>query len=216
MRAAQERAYARIEDITVPNLHYRDDIRERWIEADGDRLQGRGTWDRSISPVLPLASDHGERDGRRSASTPRPRVAHATPGGVSPSALCSSSRRPPIRGTRPPDHRSATVRPENVLYTYIFWRIFIVVRVSDTNGDGDPREGGRPIPAGCTRATVRVHPVRCPPGRRVPRLSQLRELLRGPGDGQRVAAGPDCARPVVGSRRTTLPPAPVTARRPRT
>jgi len=42
MREAQERAYARIDDIIVPNLYYRDDIGERWIESDGDRLQAWG------------------------------------------------------------------------------------------------------------------------------------------------------------------------------
>ena len=43
MREAQRRAYGRIENnIIVPNLYYRDDIGERWVEGDGDRLQAWG------------------------------------------------------------------------------------------------------------------------------------------------------------------------------
>jgi phosphoribosylamine--glycine ligase len=42
MREAQFRAYDRIERIIVPNMYYRDDIGERWIESDGDRLQAWG------------------------------------------------------------------------------------------------------------------------------------------------------------------------------
>ena len=42
MREAQERAYGRVEDVVIPNLYYRDDIGERWIENDGDRLQAWG------------------------------------------------------------------------------------------------------------------------------------------------------------------------------
>jgi phosphoribosylamine--glycine ligase len=42
MRAAQEQAYERVDDVLVPNCYYRDDIGERWIEADGDRLQAWG------------------------------------------------------------------------------------------------------------------------------------------------------------------------------
>ncbi|MEF8869735.1 MAG: hypothetical protein V5A85_14520, partial [Haloarculaceae archaeon] len=38
MQAARERAYGRIDDVVIPNLYYRDDIGERWIEGDGDRL----------------------------------------------------------------------------------------------------------------------------------------------------------------------------------
>ena len=37
-----ERAYDRIDDIVMPNLYYRDDIGERWIDGDGDRLQAWG------------------------------------------------------------------------------------------------------------------------------------------------------------------------------
>jgi phosphoribosylamine--glycine ligase len=42
MRKAQRQAYRRIDDITIPNMYYRDDIGERWIESDGDRLQAWG------------------------------------------------------------------------------------------------------------------------------------------------------------------------------
>jgi phosphoribosylamine--glycine ligase len=42
MREAQTQAYDRIERIIVPNMYYRDDIGERWIESDGDRLQAWG------------------------------------------------------------------------------------------------------------------------------------------------------------------------------
>ncbi|WP_254535668.1 phosphoribosylglycinamide synthetase C domain-containing protein [Halomarina litorea] len=42
MTAARERAYDRIEDVIVPNMYYRDDIGERWVEGEGDRLQAWG------------------------------------------------------------------------------------------------------------------------------------------------------------------------------
>jgi phosphoribosylamine--glycine ligase len=42
MRAAQARAYARIEDITIPNMYYRDDVGDRWIEGENDRLLAWG------------------------------------------------------------------------------------------------------------------------------------------------------------------------------
>ncbi|WP_227261289.1 phosphoribosylamine--glycine ligase [Salarchaeum japonicum] len=42
MQAAREQAYGRIEDITIPNRYYRDDIGERWIDGDGDRLHAWG------------------------------------------------------------------------------------------------------------------------------------------------------------------------------
>ncbi|MEF8788709.1 MAG: phosphoribosylamine--glycine ligase [Haloarculaceae archaeon] len=42
MQAARERAYGRIDDVVIPNLYYRDDIGERWIEGDGDRLLAWG------------------------------------------------------------------------------------------------------------------------------------------------------------------------------
>ncbi len=42
MRAARERAYDRLDDIVMPNMYYRDDIGERWVDGDGDRLQAWG------------------------------------------------------------------------------------------------------------------------------------------------------------------------------
>jgi len=42
MQAAREQAYDRIDSIVIPNMYYRDDIGERWIEGDGDRLQAWG------------------------------------------------------------------------------------------------------------------------------------------------------------------------------
>lgn len=42
MQAAREQAYGRLDDIVIPNLYYRDDIGERWVEGDGDRLQAWG------------------------------------------------------------------------------------------------------------------------------------------------------------------------------
>ncbi|MGB9963625.1 phosphoribosylamine--glycine ligase [Halobacterium hubeiense] len=42
MREAQAQAYERVEDVLIPNLYYRDDIGDRWVAGDGDRLQA---WD---------------------------------------------------------------------------------------------------------------------------------------------------------------------------
>ena len=42
MQAAREQAYGRVDDIVIPNMYYRDDIGERWIEGEGDRLLGWG------------------------------------------------------------------------------------------------------------------------------------------------------------------------------
>ncbi len=42
MTAAREQAYDRIGDVIVPNMYYRDDIGERWVEGEGDRLQSWG------------------------------------------------------------------------------------------------------------------------------------------------------------------------------
>ncbi|ELZ28002.1 phosphoribosylamine-glycine ligase [Halogeometricum pallidum JCM 14848] len=42
MQEAREQAYDRIDDIVIPNVYYRDDIGERWIEGDGDRLLAWG------------------------------------------------------------------------------------------------------------------------------------------------------------------------------
>jgi phosphoribosylamine--glycine ligase len=35
MQVARQQAYDRIDDIVIPNLYYRDDIGECWIEGDG-------------------------------------------------------------------------------------------------------------------------------------------------------------------------------------
>jgi phosphoribosylamine--glycine ligase len=42
MQEAREQCYDRIDDIVIPNLYYRDDIGERWIDGDGDRLLAWG------------------------------------------------------------------------------------------------------------------------------------------------------------------------------
>jgi phosphoribosylamine--glycine ligase len=42
MGVAREQAYDHIDDIVIPNLYYRDDIGERWIDGDGDRLLSWG------------------------------------------------------------------------------------------------------------------------------------------------------------------------------
>ena len=42
MQVARAQADDRIDDIVVPNCDYRDDIGERWINGDGDRLQAWG------------------------------------------------------------------------------------------------------------------------------------------------------------------------------
>jgi phosphoribosylamine--glycine ligase len=42
MRAAQREAYERVDCIRVPNHYYRDDIGDRWVAGDGDRLQAWG------------------------------------------------------------------------------------------------------------------------------------------------------------------------------
>jgi phosphoribosylamine--glycine ligase len=42
MQNARRQAYERVDDIVIPNLYYRDDIGERWISGDGDRLQAWG------------------------------------------------------------------------------------------------------------------------------------------------------------------------------
>jgi phosphoribosylamine--glycine ligase len=42
MGEARAQAYDRIDDIVVPNCYYRDDIGERWIDGDGDRLLAWG------------------------------------------------------------------------------------------------------------------------------------------------------------------------------
>jgi len=42
MGDARRQAYERVDDILIPNLYYRDDIGERWIDGDGDRLLAWG------------------------------------------------------------------------------------------------------------------------------------------------------------------------------
>ena len=42
MGAARAQCYDRIDRIVIPNMYYRDDIGERWIEGDGDRLHAWG------------------------------------------------------------------------------------------------------------------------------------------------------------------------------
>ncbi|MFC7070674.1 phosphoribosylamine--glycine ligase [Halobaculum lipolyticum] len=42
MRDAQTEAYDRLDDVLIPNMYYRDDIGDRWVETDGDRLQAWG------------------------------------------------------------------------------------------------------------------------------------------------------------------------------
>ena len=42
MQRARAQAYERVDDIVVPNCYYRDDIGERWIDGDGDRLLAWG------------------------------------------------------------------------------------------------------------------------------------------------------------------------------
>nr|WP_254839162.1 phosphoribosylglycinamide synthetase C domain-containing protein [Natronomonas marina] len=42
MAEARSRAYDRIDDIVMPNMYYRDDIGERWMDGEGDRLQAWG------------------------------------------------------------------------------------------------------------------------------------------------------------------------------
>ena len=42
MQQAREQCYDRIDDIVMPNMYYRDDIGERWIAGDGDKLLAWG------------------------------------------------------------------------------------------------------------------------------------------------------------------------------
>ncbi|AOW81160.1 phosphoribosylamine--glycine ligase [Halodesulfurarchaeum formicicum] len=42
MQAARQQAYERVDHVLMPNMYYRDDIGERWIDGDGDRLQAWG------------------------------------------------------------------------------------------------------------------------------------------------------------------------------
>jgi len=42
MEEARRACYQRIDDVTIPNMYYRDDIGERWVQGDGDRLLAWG------------------------------------------------------------------------------------------------------------------------------------------------------------------------------
>ncbi|HKL29837.1 MAG TPA: phosphoribosylglycinamide synthetase C domain-containing protein, partial [Natrialbaceae archaeon] len=42
MEEARQACYARIDDVTIPNMYYRDDIGERWVEGEGDKLLAWG------------------------------------------------------------------------------------------------------------------------------------------------------------------------------
>lgn len=42
MREARDEVYGRIDNIIIPNMYYRDDIGERWIDVDSDRLHAWG------------------------------------------------------------------------------------------------------------------------------------------------------------------------------
>jgi phosphoribosylamine--glycine ligase len=55
MGSARTQAYGRVDEIVIPNLYYRDDIGERWIDGDGDRLLAWGylgdeSWEGSGAP----------------------------------------------------------------------------------------------------------------------------------------------------------------------
>jgi phosphoribosylamine--glycine ligase len=42
MGAARAQLYDRVDDVLLPNCYYRDDIGERWLTGEGDRLQSWG------------------------------------------------------------------------------------------------------------------------------------------------------------------------------
>ncbi|WP_435178740.1 phosphoribosylamine--glycine ligase [Halorussus sp. AFM4] len=42
MREARVQCYDRVDDVIIPNLYYRDDVGDRWVEGDGDRLHAWG------------------------------------------------------------------------------------------------------------------------------------------------------------------------------
>ena len=42
MQEARKQCYGRVDDIVIPNLYYRDDVGERWMDGEGDRLQAWG------------------------------------------------------------------------------------------------------------------------------------------------------------------------------
>jgi phosphoribosylamine---glycine ligase len=42
MRQAQKQAYNRVRNVMIPNMYYREDIGDRWLEEDSDRLHSWG------------------------------------------------------------------------------------------------------------------------------------------------------------------------------
>ncbi|NHN58588.1 MULTISPECIES: phosphoribosylamine--glycine ligase [Halorussus] len=42
MQEAQAECYERVDNVIIPNLYYRDDVGDRWVEGDGDRLHAWG------------------------------------------------------------------------------------------------------------------------------------------------------------------------------
>jgi phosphoribosylamine--glycine ligase len=42
MKQAQRQAYNRVRNVMIPNMYYREDIGDRWLEEDSDRLHGWG------------------------------------------------------------------------------------------------------------------------------------------------------------------------------
>jgi phosphoribosylamine--glycine ligase len=42
MGDARAEAYRRVDDVVLPNAYYRDDVGERWIDGEGDRLHAWG------------------------------------------------------------------------------------------------------------------------------------------------------------------------------
>ena len=42
MKQAQRQAYNRVRNVMIPNMYYREDIGDRWLEEDSDRLHSWG------------------------------------------------------------------------------------------------------------------------------------------------------------------------------
>ncbi|MFC4357211.1 phosphoribosylglycinamide synthetase C domain-containing protein [Halobium salinum] len=42
MQGARRQAYRRVDDVILPNMYYRDDIGERWVNGEGDKLHAWG------------------------------------------------------------------------------------------------------------------------------------------------------------------------------
>ena len=42
MKQAQKQAYNRVRNVMIPNMYYREDIGDRWLEEDSDRLHSWG------------------------------------------------------------------------------------------------------------------------------------------------------------------------------